>query len=115
MHWLNKSGLVIRSLLCILRFGLYLCLSRFYGFNLKFSERVNQTTAGSVRGTIAFVKSGMHLGIWKDVTTDVDRRIDLSGRPWQLYSEIGFGATRTQPGKMIQIACADSTGADITP
>jgi len=36
MHWLNKSGLVIRSLLCILRFGLYLFLPRFYGINLDF-------------------------------------------------------------------------------
>jgi len=90
-------------------------LVRFYGFNLKFSERVTQTTAGSVRGAIAFVKSGMHLGIWKDVMTDVDRRVDLSGRPWQLYSEIGFGATRTQQFKVVQILCADTTGSDVTP
>jgi len=88
---------------------------RFMGFNIKYSERITQTTVGSVRGVIAFVKSGMHLGIWKEVSSDVDRRIDLSGRPWQLYSEIGFGATRTQQFKVIQILCADTAGADITP
>lgn len=90
-------------------------LTRFFGYNIKVSERVLQTTVGSIRGCIAFVKSGMHLGIWKDVATYVDQRVDLSGRPWQLYSEIGFGATRTQQFKVIQILCADTTGSDITP
>jgi len=90
-------------------------LTRFFGFDIVVSERVPQTTVGTTRGVIAFVKSGMHLGIWKDVSTFVDQRIDLSGRPWQLYTNIMFGATRTQQFKVIQILCADTTGADITP
>jgi len=26
-----------------------------------------------------------------------------------------YGSTRLQPGKIIQILCADTTGADVTP
>jgi len=45
----------------------------------------------------------------------VSQRNDLSGEPWQLYSKHTFGATRTQPGKVVEIDCLDTTGADITP
>ena len=34
-----------------------------------------------MRSCIAFVKSGLYLGIWKDMENYVDQRIDLSGRP----------------------------------
>jgi len=88
-------------------------LTRFLGFDLVFSERLNFT--GSVRNFIAFAKSGMYLGIWKDMSNYVDIRADLSGRPYQLLTQTSFGATRTQPGKVLQITCADTTGADITP
>ena len=85
------------------------------GFNVVVSERLPQTTVGSVRGVLAYVKSGIHLGIWKDLENNIDQRVDLSGRPWQVRTAAGFGATRTQLGKVIQILCADTTGGDITP
>jgi hypothetical protein len=88
-------------------------LTRFLGFDLVFSERL--AYSGSVRNCIAFAKSGMYLGVWKDMTNFVDIRSDLSGRPYQLLTQTSFGATRTQPGKVLQITCADTTGADITP
>jgi len=90
-------------------------LTRFLGFNLVFMERVPQTTASSVRGCIAFVKSGMYLGMWRDITNRVSIRNDLTGEPWDLYTQVMYGATRTQPGKVIQILCADTTGADVNP
>jgi hypothetical protein len=90
-------------------------IGKFLGFNLVFMERVPQTTVGSVRGVIAFVKTGMYLGMWKDLTNRVSQRNDLSSEPWQVYTQAMYGATRTQPGKVLQILCADTTGADINP
>lgn len=90
-------------------------VSSFLGFDVVISERLPQTTAGSVRGVLAFVKSGLYLGVWKDMTHNIDIRTDLSGRPWQVLTSVMYGATRTQPGKVIQILCADTSGADINP
>jgi len=90
-------------------------IDRFMGINFKWMERVPQTTAGSVRGCIAYVKSGMYLGMWKDLTNRISQRNDLSGEPWQIYTQAMYGATRTQLGKVLQVLCADTTGADINP
>ena len=88
---------------------------RFLGFDVVVSERLPQTTVGSVRGVLAFVKSGVYLGMWKDMTNRISIRNDLSGEPWQVYTSVMYGATRTQPGKVIQILASDTSGADITP
>jgi hypothetical protein len=62
------------------------------------------------------VKSGAYLGIWKDVENDVTRRTDLSGLPWQIATLMSSGATRLEPGRLLQVLCADtSTAADVTP
>lgn len=88
-------------------------IKRFLGFDIVYSERL--TTSSNVRQIIAFAKSGMYLGMWKDTVNRASIRNDLSGEPWQLYTQTSFGATRTQPGKVVQILCADTSGADITP
>lgn len=89
-------------------------VTRFLGFNIVVSERVTQTTANTTRGCLAFVRSGAYLGMWKETTNRVSIRNDLSGEPFDLYTAYSYGATRTQPGKVIQVLCADTTGADIT-
>ncbi len=86
---------------------------RFLGFDIVVSERLS--VVSSDRKCIAFAKSGLHLGIWKDMTNNITKRNDLSGEPWDLYTAITYGATRTQPGKVIRILCNDAVGADITP
>lgn len=88
-------------------------VTRFLGFDIVVSERL--TTASNVRSIIAFAKSGLYLGTWKEQQNDVTQRKDLSGLPWQLYTSVSFGATRLQQGRVIEIECADTTGADITP
>ena len=88
-------------------------ITRFLGFDIVHSERLQ--VASSIRNCIAFAKSGLYLGMWRDMTNIASQRVDLSGHPYQLYTMVSFGATRTQPGKVLQIQCADSTGADITP
>jgi hypothetical protein len=90
-------------------------VSQFLGFDIVISERLPQTTVNSVRGVLVFVRSGLYLGVWKDLTNRISIRNDLSGEPWQVYTTTMFGATRTQPGKVLQILCADTSGADINP
>lgn len=90
-------------------------IDRIGGCGVVVSERLSSSINGSnLRACPVFVKSGMYLGLWKDMTTRVDNRIDLSSQPWQLYSMISAGATRTQLGKVICINCSDTTGSDPT-
>lgn len=88
-------------------------VTRFMGFNIVYSERLNY--ASNIRSVIATVKSGLYLGIWKDNTNRVSIRNDLSGEPYDLYTSTSFGATRLEPGRTVEIKCADTTGADINP
>ena len=89
-------------------------LTQFLGFDIIVSERLSPGTS-SLRQCYAWAKSGMYLGMWKDMEVQMDRRIDLSSQPWQIYAKHMYGATRTQLGKVIQVLAADTTGADITP
>lgn len=84
------------------------------GCNIISSERLNTSSSNSLRNCIMFVKSGLYLGLWKEMDIDITQRKDLTSQPWQLYAILSAGATRTQLGKVIQINCADTTGADPT-
>ena len=86
---------------------------RFLGLNIAVSERLS--VSSNVRTVLVFVKSGMALGMWKDMESFIDQRVDLSGRPWQLTMRTMFGPVRTQNGKVVSIACSDTSGTDITP
>lgn len=94
-------------------------VTRFMGFNIIVSERLPTITDKgsdtSTRGCLAYVKSGIYLGFWLDAKTEVFRRPDLSGNPWDINTMHSYGATRTELGKVIQICASDATGADITP
>jgi hypothetical protein len=89
-------------------------VTRFLGFDIIYSERLTSTS--NVRQNIPFVKSGLYLGIWMDLMNDVSQRKDLSGHPYQLYTMMSSGATRLEPGRLLQVLCADtSAAADVTP
>lgn len=88
-------------------------VTRFMGFNIIVSERL--AYGSSIRKTIAFAQSGLYLGMWKDITNRVSIRNDLSSEPYQLYTSASFGATRTEPGRVIEIDAADLVTSDITP
>jgi hypothetical protein len=89
-------------------------VAHLMGFDIVYSERL--TSASNVRSNIAFVKSGMYLGIWQDTFNDVSIRKDLSSHPYQLYTSMSSGATRLEPGRVIQVQAADtSAAADVTP
>ncbi len=89
-------------------------VTRFMGFDIVVMERT-PVIASNNRGCIAFVKSGLYLGMWKDTTNRVSIRNELSSEPYDLYTQYSYGATRTQLGKVVQIVCYDTIGADITP
>ena len=86
----------------------------FLGFKIVVSERLGFATT-NVRQIIATVSTGMYLGMWKDNTNRVSIRNDLSGEPYDLYTATSYGASRLEPGRTVEIDCADTTGSDITP
>lgn len=89
-------------------------VTRVMGFDILYSERLS--SASNVRSNIAFVKSGLYLGIWKDVYNKISQADWLSSQPYQLYTSMTVGATRLEPGRVLKVKCADtSTAADVTP
>ncbi len=89
-------------------------VTRFLGWNIIYSERLTSTS--NVRQNIAMVKSGAYLGIWMDMQNSIAYREDLSGRPIQIYTMMSSGATRLEPGRLLQVLCSDtSAAADVTP
>jgi Phage capsid protein len=89
-------------------------VTRFMGFDIVVSERLPLVTA-DVRGCLAFVKTGMYLGMWQDLKTEILRRPDLEANPWDISTIHSFGATRTELGKVVQVLAYDLVGADINP
>lgn len=81
-------------------------ITRFLGFDFVHSE-LFQLDSSSYRRIPVWAKSGMHLGIWNDVVTDIDKRKDLTGHPWQAYVYMTMGATRLQEEKVVEIKCAE--------
>lgn len=92
-------------------------VTRFMGFDIVYSERLQvETVTTQVRDNIAFVRSGLYLGVWKDVQNRASIRNDLSSEPWDLHTAMSSGATRLEPGRLIKVQCADTTtAADVTP
>lgn len=75
---------------------------RFLGINFVYCELAESVCAVSATrvDVPVWAKSGMHLGIWNDLETDISRRNDLSGLPWQAYVLLSIGATRLEENKV---------------
>ncbi|MEL6278487.1 MAG: phage capsid protein [Pseudomonadota bacterium] len=67
-----------------------------------------ENTADPYRRSVMWCKSGMHLGFWRDITSRVDERPDIDGVPYQLYTTLTLGATRTEAGKVVDILCNEA-------
>tara|TARA_R110000787_G_scaffold242139_1_gene348291 strand:+ start:2099 stop:2998 length:900 start_codon:yes stop_codon:yes gene_type:complete len=79
-------------------------LTRFLGINFVHCELIETVAAGTNEVNVpAWVKSGMHLGVWGDLSTSVTTRNDLQGEPWQLYVTQCIGATRLDEEKVFNI------------
>lgn len=83
---------------------------RFLGIDIVHCERLDTGTddaTGTSRMVPVFAKSGMYLGIWNDITTDIAQRKDLQGLPWQSYVYLTAGATRLEENKTIRVWCRE--------
>ncbi len=77
----------------------------FMGFKFIRTQLVNLTTA--VRYCTAWCKSGMVLGVGKDIKTEVTLRADKSFATYP-YAAMSLGAVRTEEVKVVEIACAEA-------
>jgi hypothetical protein len=77
---------------------------RFMGFTFVYCQLNETVNAGTNEVNVpVWVKSGMHLGLWNDVTTSISMRHDLQGEPWQAYVYMTAGATRIEENKVYNI------------
>ena len=85
-------------------------LKYWNGINFVHSERLINGTddaAGTSRQVPMWAKSGMYIGIWKDVVADIDVRKDLQNNPWEVYLMMSIGATRLEEKKAVKIWCRE--------
>jgi hypothetical protein len=81
-------------------------IQQFLGINFVHCERLD-VDGSSYRRVPVFAKSGMYLGMWDDVKTDISQRKDLQGLPWQAYVTMSAGATRLEEKKIVEIKCVE--------
>lgn len=89
-------------------------VQRFLGINFLYCERLRTRALGTDdQGTSAssiqipiWAKSGMHLGIWQDISASTSKRNDVQGEPYQAYVKQTIGATRLEEPKTIKVWCA---------
>ena len=80
-------------------------ITSFMGFNFIHTELLN-VNGSSQRRCPAWAKSGMHLGMWEDITGKMSERDD-KGYSMQVYVRGTFGATRTEEEKVVEVICAE--------
>ncbi len=81
-------------------------VEQFLGIKFIVTELLTTGTddqSGTSTQIPVFCKSGVYLGIWNDIQTDVSDRKDLQGIPKQVYVKGTFGATRLEENKVVKI------------
>lgn len=79
-------------------------VDRFLGMEFVHCELIESAAAGTNEVNVpVWAKSGMHLGIWNDVTTSIYKNMQLRGEPWESYIMATFGATRLEENKVYAI------------
>lgn len=82
-------------------------ITQFLGFQFLHSERF---VGGSANGNgtpyevPVWLKSGVHLGIWSDLSAQADIRTDKRYAA-QLYTKMTIGASRTEEARVLKISC----------
>lgn len=76
-------------------------VTSFMGFNFIHTELITTDASGYKRLPV-WAKSGMHLGMWNDIKTSVDRRADKRNS-YQVYVTGTYGATRLEEKKVVEI------------
>ena len=81
-------------------------ITQFMGFNFIHTERLG-VDGSDYRRNIAWAKSGLHLGVWNDITTRIGERADKS-HATQVYVKGTCGATRVEEGKVVEILSSEA-------
>lgn len=79
---------------------------RFLGINFIHTELLSSATddqSGTSTQVPLWAKSGVYMGMWNEMQTDISQRKDLQGLPYQAYVMGTFGATRLEENKVIKI------------
>ena len=80
-------------------------IDTFLGFKFLHTELLPKT--GTSRSVLAWAKSGVCLGVGKDIERKVEQRPDKN-YAWQVYACMHIGAVRLEENKVIEIACQES-------
>ncbi|GIK48027.1 MAG: hypothetical protein BroJett013_07240 [Alphaproteobacteria bacterium] len=78
----------------------------FLGVNFIICERLS--IGSSIRRVPMWVKNGMHLGMWADITVDITQDKTRSGLPWQIYLMMTLGATRLEEKRVVELQCYEA-------
>lgn len=81
-------------------------VEQFLGIRLIVTELLttgSDDQSGTSTQIPVFAKSGVYLGVWSDIMTDVSQRKDLQGLPMQAYVKATFGATRLEENRVVKI------------
>jgi len=78
----------------------------FMGFKFVHTELLG-VDGSSARRCFAWAKSGLHLGLWNDITTKITERADKSYAT-QVYAKATVGATRTDEKKVVEVLCTEA-------
>lgn len=81
-------------------------IDTYMGFKFIHCERLG-VDGSSNRRIPVYAKSGMHMGMWNDINTQISTRDDKSYST-QVYVKGTFGATRTEEGKVVEVLCSES-------
>lgn len=82
-------------------------ITQFMGFNFIHTQLLGVAADDATdRRCPCWARSGVHLGIWNDITTKISERADKS-HATQVYVKGTFGATRIEEGKCIEIECQE--------
>lgn len=81
-------------------------ITAFMGFNFIHTELLVEDATPD-RRVPCWAKSGMHLGVWNDITTRIEERADKSFST-QVYVKGTFGATRLEGEKVVEIICDEA-------
>lgn len=80
-------------------------LNSFMGFNFIRSERLPK--ASTTRSCYAFHKSGLSLGIGKDIVTSIDI-LPTKNMSAQVYARMSLGAVRLEEARVVEVQCTET-------
>lgn len=82
-------------------------LKQIMGINLVLTQKL-PVDGSSYRRVPLYAKSGMHLGVWTDVTGKITPELPTKNYATQVHGDIMIGATRTEEKKVVEIKCSEA-------